>query len=95
MRKLNEEELAIIATKEDRLNKKYGESDLRFDIEGVEYRNVFPRTTVCLLLTEKQTYDDYGNLAIGIAMRAKNEPDIPHNGEVIAFVRALDAASPL
>ena len=92
MRELNAEEKAIILKKEERMNKLMGETDMRFPtVVGVEYRLAFPRTTVCILMTDEQVYDNLKNLVIGIAMRAKNEYDIPHNGEVTAFVRAVEA----
>lgn len=81
MRKLNEEELAIIAVKEKRLGRK-------LDVAGIEYRKAFPRTTVCIL--NKDTPIN-GGFVIGVSMRSKGEPDVPHIGEVTSFVRALEA----
>ena len=85
MRKLNAEELAIMEKKERRINK-------QFDVIGIEYRLAFPRTTLCLLRIEEIFDGDaYTDLIIGVAMRAKDEEDIPVIGEVIAFTRALNA----
>lgn len=80
MRRLNDEELAIMAKKEKRMGRKLPESN-------IEYRLVFPRTTVCIL----SAIGDGTDFTIGVSMRAKNETDIPAIGEVIAFTRALNA----
>ena len=82
MRPLNKDELAIITIKEKRTGEIYTPV-------GIEYRKLFPRTTLCILNTGFTT--DVKPLVFGIAMRAKGEDDIPANGEVIAFTRALNA----
>ncbi|MDP1746528.1 MAG: hypothetical protein Q8L90_13190 [Bacteroidota bacterium] len=79
MRKLNIEELAIVAKKEKRMGIKLPKSN-------IEYRRVFPRTTVCIL----SAIGDSTDFTIGVSMRAKNECDVPTIGEVIAFTRALN-----
>ncbi len=87
MRKLNDEELAIIAKKEVRMGK-------RLHADGVEYRTAFPRTTVCILKRPTSGYRSVGptgNLVVGISMRAKNEEEIEGVGAVHAFVRAIEA----
>lgn len=80
MRRLNEEELAIMAKKANRMGR-------IFPKLNIEYRLVFPRTTVCVL----SAIGDGTDFTIGVSMKAKNEVDIPAIGEVIAFTRALNA----
>jgi len=81
---LNKDELAIIAIKEKRSGEVY-------IVQSVEYRKLFPRITLCILSTKHMNDVRTEDLVFGIAMRAKGEEDIPANGEVIAFTRALDA----
>lgn len=93
MRTLNTEEMAIVAKKEKRMGKK-------LDVVGIEYRKAFPRSTICIInrgieymhtSDEENNQDPLASMVIGIAMRAKNEPDIPANGRVTAFIRALES----
>lgn len=87
MRPLTVDEKTIIKKKEKRMGRK-------LPATAVEYRAAFPRTTVCFLKKPSAGYRSVGpvgNIAVGIAMRAKDEEDIPANGEVIAFVRALNS----
>lgn len=84
MRQLNEEEKAIIAKKEQRMGK-----ELLSHARTVEYRTVFPRSTICILASVLNPTVDA--TTIGISMRAKDDEAIEGVGEVHAFVRALEA----
>ncbi len=51
----------------------------------VEYRELFPRITLCVLED-----DATGNTYYGATMRSKRDRDNQATGKVIAFVRAVD-----
>ena len=84
MRLLNKDELAILVKKEKRMGKK-------FDVVGIKYVKLFPRSTLCVLSTEHSHGVRIDELAFGISMRGRRDPDIPSIGEVLSFVRALNA----
>ncbi len=75
MRTLNKEEESILLKKEGRMNKK-------LNVTGIEYHELFPRTTLCKVIGSKETY--------GIAMKSKHDEDNPTIGKVLSFIRALN-----
>lgn len=81
MRELNELEKAIVAKKAKRKGK-----ELR--VLEVEYHDLFPRSTLCVL---RINVSPYAQPAYGVTMRNKHEPNIPFIGEVQSLVRALDS----
>jgi len=84
MRPLNKDELAIIAKKEKRMGK-----DL--EVVAIEYKKLFPRSTLCILSTEHMHDVRIDELSFGISMRGRKDPDIPSIGKVQSFIRALNA----
>ena len=82
-RQLDSFEKEILAKKAGRMNRE-------FNVEKIEYRTAFPRTTVCILYGAKIGSRAAGETALGITMRGKKEPENEKIGNVQAFVRAVN-----
>lgn len=85
MQELSQLEKEIIAKKERRMGK-------IFDIKYVEYRPLFPRTTMCCI--SKVPEPKISETTFGATLKSRHDKDNPSVGEVVSFVRALNSYKP-